>query len=152
MSEISKSQKKLLIQLFEHEQQSPIVRKLNKKIQKLKRKNRLLNNVILRFGELAPNTIDLTHDDSGSDEEHIVYSIEEDSPPSPNNTKVVNIKKENSFDIRAKTDPFEITANTNIGSDETKQYPRLPVGASHSSTRTVDIEDCLLYTSPSPRD
>ena len=91
MSEISKSHKKLLFQLFEHEQQSPLVRKLNKKIQKLKRKNRLLNNVILRFGELAPNTIDLTHDDSGSDEEHIVYSIEEESPSSPNETKVVNI-------------------------------------------------------------
>jgi hypothetical protein len=140
MSQISKSQKKLLLQLFDHEQQSPLVCKLNKKIKKLKHKNKLLNNVILRFGELTPNMIDLSNDDSESDEEHIIYSIEEDSEPSsPNNTKIVNIKQEEPFDIRAKTDPFEITANTNIGSDETKQLPTLLVGASHGTTRTVNI-------------
>ena len=64
MSSISKSQKKLLFQLLEHEQQSPLVCKLNKKIKKLKYKNKLLNNVILRIGELSPNTVDLTHSDS----------------------------------------------------------------------------------------
>ena len=119
MSSISKSQKKLLFQLLEHEQQSPLVCKLNKKIKKLKYKNKLLNNVILRFGELSPNMVDLTHSDS--DDERIGYSIEEN--------------------IVIKEEPFDIRANTNIGSDETKQYPSMPVGPSYTSTQSVTITD-----------
>ena len=65
---------------------------------------------------------------------------EEESPSSPNETKVVNIKTEEPFDIRAKTDPFEITTNTNIGSDEMVSINKLVSIVAHVAGKKIDIE------------
>ena len=89
MASLSKSELKKMQSNYDHMLQSPIVQKLNKKVSKLKKENRILNRLLLHLGKSIEQreTHDLT-EESDSGEEHIVYSIEEKSP------KRVDVKEE----------------------------------------------------------
>ena len=89
MTTLSKSELKKMQSNYDHMLQSPIVQKLNKKVSKLKKENRILNRLLLHLGKSIEKreTHDLT-EESDSGDEHIVYSIEEKSP------KHVHIKEE----------------------------------------------------------
>ena len=121
MSTVSKSTMKSLQQNFDHINDLPLVKKLNKKISKLKKENKSLQRVIMHFGESLQNIkpievvdlacdsdeysleplsmevvgkgydkqssdtkvvklehVDLKVESESSDEEHIVYHIEEE--------------------------------------------------------------------------
>ena len=89
MEQISNSELKKMQKNYNHMLELPIVKKLNKKLLKLKKENRVLSRLIVHLGETIEKreVVDLTSvvtDESSEDEEHIVYSIEEKkTPPSP---------------------------------------------------------------------
>ena len=120
---------------YEFMQNSPLVRKLNKKVAKLKRNLKILNRVILHLGgNLEPSTnsdvIDLTDDvniksivikQEPVDEERITYEIAEEDADAFE-CDDCNVKGRNCYEELGLT----------------KQEALLYI--------------CLLYTSPSPRD
>ena len=55
MSTVSKSTMKSLQKNFDHINDLPLVKKLNKKISKLKKENKSLQRVIMHFGESLQN-------------------------------------------------------------------------------------------------
>ena len=54
MATLSKSELKKMQSNYNHMLQSPIVQKLNKKVSKLKKENRILNRLLLHLGD-QPN-------------------------------------------------------------------------------------------------
>ena len=79
MTSLTKYEVKKMQSNYNHMLQSPVVKKLNKKVSKLKEENRILNRILMHLGKSIEqkDVVDLSED---SDEEHIVYSIEEKSP------------------------------------------------------------------------
>ena len=89
MTTVTDSELKAMQKNYKHMLRSPVVKKLNKKISKLKEENRILNRLIIHLGKTIEQkeVFDLT-EDSDNNEEHIIYSIEEKSP------KHILVKKE----------------------------------------------------------
>ena len=79
---------------FMYIQNLPFVLKIQKKMKKLKKENKLLNKLVLHLSESIQTSevVDLTSNDS--DEERINYSIEEDEP-----TKSVTFEKDVKLEV-----------------------------------------------------